>query len=270
MERSDASKTDTNPSITETDSDTDTQSGTESNTDTKSDTTTASKSPDTPTDTQPSDTATESTDTTSTDSELNGEQISDIEPPSDIDSIVKPSDDVIDVELLDEELTGDVHEEVLTMYEHFLASQLRVQQLQDEVEETREQLKNERQDFKSYKKQQEKQLEQQRQQYISDVFTDLVSVHQDLHRALNTDDDSADKYSEGMKMILRNFEEILNDYGVTVIQPSVGDELDTRQHEVVTSVPSDTVETDCIVEIDQLGYMFEGSVITESRVVISE
>lgn len=182
----------------------------------------------------------------------------------------------IDVQLLEEKLEGDVREEVHTVFETALKLSDRVTQLEgktasleSEIETVNSQLEKEREDFKSYKKQREEKFEEERRRYVKDVFTGVVSVHSELQRAVNAEHESVESIVEGIDLIRSELESELNENGVEILRPQEGELVDTEQHDVVTTVPSDEFAADEIVEVQTLGYMFEGELLSPAEVVIS-
>lgn len=187
----------------------------------------------------------------------------------DADVLQQSSIDV-DVGLLNEALTGDVRQEVFSLFAQSLRIENDRDELKERVETVTETLEQERADFESYKQQREKRLEQERKQYVEDVFTGVVSVHSDMVRGLNTDHESVADAKDGFEMTLHELETELENHGVTVIEPESGAEVDPELHDVVGEVPADDVESDSIVRVHTPGYVFEGDVISQAAVVISE
>jgi len=73
---------------------------------------------------------------------------------------------------------------------------------------------------------------------------------------------------EGVEMVIRQFNEILNKLGVVEIK-AVGEKFDPNMHNAVMHIEDDTVGENTIVEEFQKGYMFRDKVIRYSMVKVA-
>jgi molecular chaperone GrpE (heat shock protein) len=176
----------------------------------------------------------------------------------------------VDVGLLNEGLSGDVRQEVFSLFVQALQIENDRDELVDRVDAVTETLEQERADFESYKQQREERLEEERDQYVEDVFTGVTAVHSNMVRGLNADHDSVIDVKDGFEMTLHELETELENHGVTVIEPESGADVDPELHDVVGEVSAEDVGSDSIVRVHTPGYVFEGDVISQAAVVISE
>ena len=184
--------------------------------------------------------------------------------------------DDINVGLLEDELDGEIRQQVHAVFETALKLSEKVTQLEgeiasleSEIDTINSQMEKEREDFKSYKKQREEKFEQERRRYVEDVFTGVVGVHSELQRAVDAEHESVESVVEGVDLIRSELESELNENGVEVLRPQKGEPVDTERHDVVTTVPADEFAADEIVEVQTLGYVFEGELLSPAEVVIS-
>jgi molecular chaperone GrpE len=77
-----------------------------------------------------------------------------------------------------------------------------------------------------------------------------------------------EEISVGLKMLHKQLLEVLRGEGLEEI-PAVGELLDPRRHEVVSSTETDDVPENTIVEEVRRGYLLNGKVIRTSLVVVS-
>ena len=79
---------------------------------------------------------------------------------------------------------------------------------------------------------------------------------------------SPEEISVGLRMLLKQLLEVLNGEGLEEI-PAVGELLDPERHEVVSSIATNDVPENTIMEEVRTGYVLNGKVIRPSLVVVS-
>jgi molecular chaperone GrpE len=105
-----------------------------------------------------------------------------------------------------------------------------------------------------------------------DVIKSLLSVMDDLERALNavrtaTD---VDALRAGVEMIDGKFREVLRGKGVEEID-AMGKEFDVDLHEAIAKIPAPTPEAKGkIVDVVQKGYKLKDKVVRYAKVVVGE
>ena len=136
----------------------------------------------------------------------------------------------------------------------------------EEVEETRSRLKRTRADFQNYKKRTKKRQEQLRETATQDFVERVVTVRDNLVRALDQDEDA--DIRGGVDSTLDEFDRILADEGVSTIEPEAGEEVDPHRHEVMLRVDADQPEG-TVVDVYQPGYEMGERVIRAAQVTVS-
>lgn len=105
-----------------------------------------------------------------------------------------------------------------------------------------------------------------------DVLINILSVVDDLERALGVVDSAKDlnAVKEGMKLIYTKFSSYLTQQGLKEIE-ALGKELDTDQHEAITKIPVESKKKKGkVVDVVEKGYKLRDKVIRFSKVVIGE
>ena len=150
----------------------------------------------------------------------------------------------------------------------------RIAELEAELADTEERaddleskLKRKQADFQNYKKRAKKRQEEIKERATEDFLTRLVPVRDDLVRAL--DQDEGVDIRDGVESTLASFDRVLEEEGVTPIQPGAGDEVDPTRHQVMMRVESDQPEG-TVVDVYRPGYEMAGSVIQEAQVTVSD
>ncbi|WP_363464669.1 nucleotide exchange factor GrpE [Halogeometricum borinquense] len=176
------------------------------------------------------------------------------------------------------ETTGDVAARVAE-YDDELADEVaalerRVQKLEtklttkaEEADELTERLKRTQADFQNYKKRAKKRQDQIRETATEDFVERVVTVRDNLLRALDQDEDA--DIRPGIESTLEEFDRILADEDVSTIDPEPGEEVDPTRHEVMMRVESDQPEG-TVADVYQPGYEMAEKVIREAQITVSK
>jgi molecular chaperone GrpE len=138
---------------------------------------------------------------------------------------------------------------------------------EERADDLESKLKRKQADFQNYKKRAKKRQEEIKSRATEDFLTRLVPVRDDLVRAL--DQDEGVDIHDGVESTLASFDQVLEEEGVTPIQPDAGDEVDPTRHQVMMRVESDQPEG-TVVDVYRPGYEMAGSVIQEAQVTVSD
>lgn len=123
-------------------------------------------------------------------------------------------------------------------------------------------------DFINYKNRTEKEKSTSIKLANEDLIMKLLPVIDDLERAYNHFPESSE-YSEGIKIIINNFKEILKREGLEEIE-SNGNQFDHNFHQAILMEQNEDVKSGNIIETFQKGYILNGKVIRPSMVKVSE
>ena len=103
-----------------------------------------------------------------------------------------------------------------------------------------------------------------------DVMKEMVSVLDDMNRAVETNEKSEDLNSikEGVKLIANKFNAILSKKGLQEMEAK-GQEFDADLHEALTSIPAPSEELKGkVVDVIEKGYTLNGKVLRFAKVVV--
>ena len=105
----------------------------------------------------------------------------------------------------------------------------------------------------------------------SDVIKSMLSVLDDMYRAVAASEKSEDiaALREGEKLVLQKFEEALRQKNVTEIE-AVGKEFDPDFHEAVARFAAGEDNKGKVIDVVQRGYMLGEKVLRYAKVVVGE
>jgi len=126
-------------------------------------------------------------------------------------------------------------------------------------------------DFENYQKRVEREREELVKRGNEELILKLLSVVDDLERAVEASKSSSDKevLVIGVQMVLKQFQAALAEEGLSQIE-AVGKPLDPELHEAVATVETDQYPENIIVRVLRKGYSLNGKVIRPSMVEVAK
>lgn len=181
-------------------------------------------------------------------------------------------------EELEESTTDSTEEEVEseetleeTTKEENLPNDDELEELKGEVKRLNEALLRNRADLENFKRRTQEERIKERKYAHQDIFEDLLEVISVFDSAVNveTDDPKLKKFLIGFKMVNKNFNQVLEKYGVKRID-AINQKFDHHYHEAIGEVVNDELEPGTIVSVQLNGYCYKDRVLRPSRVVVSK
>jgi molecular chaperone GrpE len=140
----------------------------------------------------------------------------------------------------------------------------------EEIDDLTAKLKRKQADFQNFKKRMEKRRDQERERATEDLVERLLDVRDNLVRALDQDADADDgAIRDGVETTLSQFDRVLDDENVDIVEPEPGEEVDPHTHEVLMRVDSDQPEG-TIDEVHRPGYVMAEKVLQTAQVTVSD
>jgi molecular chaperone GrpE len=129
-------------------------------------------------------------------------------------------------------------------------------------------------DFENYRKRMASEVQAASARGKADLIREVVPVLDDLERAiqaagLDPEGDSEDGLSHGVLLVFRSLRNSLSRNGVEAVDPK-GEKFDPMQHEALSTVQAEGVESGNVVEVMQKGYRLGEQLIRPARVVVSK
>lgn len=124
-------------------------------------------------------------------------------------------------------------------------------------------------EFDNYRKRSERELASFRKYANQSLVKELLPQIDNLERALESTEDTADPLIEGLKMTLKGIEDALAKFGVSRVE-SVGQPFDPNVHEAITAQISAEVDDNTVLAEHQSGYMLHDRLIRPAMVVVSK
>lgn len=164
----------------------------------------------------------------------------------------------------DEELDENIVEENVEVMD----SDVDVQKLQEDLDNTTDRLKRLMAEFDNFKKRASKEREQLYNSLVADIMMAFLPVMDNLEKAINTNTGD-EGYKQGMELVAKQFKDVLKSFGLEEIKTE-GEIFNPILHEAVSSVKDDTKESQEIIEEFRKGYKMGDKVIRHAMVVVNQ
>ena len=187
-------------------------------------------------------------------------------PADSADSEATPEDDA-DLAAQAEEYDADLAAAVADLESRLADVESELEAKSERVEELEGALARSKADFKNYKKRAKRREEEIRERATEDFVGRIVSVRDNLVRALEQDEDA--DIRPGVESTVEEFDRILSEEDVSEIVPEPGADVNPTRHQVLMRVDAPQPEG-TVAEVYRPGYEMAGSVLREAQVTVSE
>jgi molecular chaperone GrpE len=148
------------------------------------------------------------------------------------------------------------------------ALQAQLAESQAKVQEYLDALQRERADFTNYRRRVELENSQLSRLISGTTIKKFLAAIDDLERAL-ANRPADDVWANGVELVYRKFQAILEAEGVTPIQ-ALGQPFDPNLHEAIMQEPSDVYSSGTVTAVLQQGYMHGDRVLRHALVKVAQ
>ena len=142
--------------------------------------------------------------------------------------------------------------------------------LEAEIDEQKERYVRLRADFDNFRKRTERERGEIERYALVEPVRELLPVVDNLERALTSaaQQGGGDDLKQGVEMVLRQLQEVLRRFGLTVV-PALGERFDPSLHEAVAHQSSNDVEAPTVVDEFQRGYRLNDRLLRPAMVRVA-
>lgn len=179
------------------------------------------------------------------------------------------------------EVDNQAQEEVLETAaenEEVLQEDVQVESAQDDnpelvaalakVEEYKEAALRSHADAQNVRRRAEQDVQKAHKFGLEKFAKDIITVADNLERALTAADSDQDAMREGVELTLKSLQETLTRFEVIALDPH-GEPFNPEFHQAMTMVPNPEMEPNTVMDVIQKGYTLHGRLIRPAMVVVS-
>ena len=146
----------------------------------------------------------------------------------------------------------------------------RVAELERELQEANDAVLRARAELDNFRKRTERTVQEERKYYPLPFVRDLVSVLDDLHRAIEMakQSDAGKPFAEGLKMVSDRFEEVLRTHHCLPIEAH-GKPFDPNVHEAIGEHPTEELPEGTVSHVARIGFTLHDRVVRPAQVLVS-
>ena len=126
-------------------------------------------------------------------------------------------------------------------------------------------------ELENFRKRMRREMDEQQRYAATPLVRELLSVVDDLERAIVAAEQSEDKAGllAGVKMVEDRLRLVLGQHGCQKIEAD-GATFDPAQHEAILHQPSDEHEPGAVMQVTQQGYQLHDRVIRPAQVIVAK
>ena len=179
--------------------------------------------------------------------------------------------DAVDVEQVDEAATEDVATADADSEADAVDQDAAPVDLEAELEAAKDAALRAQADAMNVQRRAEQEVEKARKFALERFCSDLLSVVDNLERALESsgDEQGSAALSEGVELTRKGFMDVLAKYGVETIDPQ-GEPFDPETAQAMSMVEQPDVEPNSVVAVMQRGYLLNGRLLRPAMVMVSK
>ena len=145
-----------------------------------------------------------------------------------------------------------------------------VEELEQSLADAKDQALRAAAEAQNVRRRAEQEAEKARKYALEKFIKELLPVVDSLEKALETmQEEASEVHREGVSMTLKMQLDVLNKFGVEVIEPR-GEPFDRQVHEAMTMVPNPELEPNTVMDVMQKGYLLNGRLVRPAMVVVSQ
>lgn len=128
-----------------------------------------------------------------------------------------------------------------------------------------------RADMDNYRRRAEQDVDNARKFGLERFAKELIAVIDSLEQGLSIAETAHDTaYKEGMQLTLKLLLDIFDKFGITRIEPKIGDAFDHNKNEAISMQATKEMEPNKIILVAQKGFILNDRVLRAARVVVSK
>lgn len=145
----------------------------------------------------------------------------------------------------------------------------KLEQAKDERDEFEEKFLRKAADYKNLRERKQDEIQKLKKYSGDDVLKSVLEILDNLDRTLDEIDFESDEVKEGVEMIQRQVEKLLNNQGVERMEAQ-GDVFEPKEHEAMMQKETEEYDQRRVLDVVRSGYHFHDRILRPARVVVGK
>ena len=143
--------------------------------------------------------------------------------------------------------------------------------LEEEIESLKDQVLRAKAEVQNVRRVAEQEVRKARLYGVESLAKNFLSVGDNLERGIESlnDDSKPEDLEEGLKLILKSYEDALETGGVISIDPK-GELVNPERHEALSVIENEDLEPNSIIEVIQRRYMIQDRVLRPAKDIVTK
>lgn len=126
-------------------------------------------------------------------------------------------------------------------------------------------------DLDTYRRRVMREKEDLKKYAVASLLESFLPVYDNLSLGMESAEQTSDPkiVVQGLQMVLNQFRNVLEEYGVSEIAPQKGDDYDHNAHEAMQTQPSDEVEEGKVLVLVRKGFKLNDRLVRAAAVIVS-
>lgn len=145
----------------------------------------------------------------------------------------------------------------------------------NEIEEMKDGFIRAKAEVENVRRRSQNEIVAARKYAIEGFAQELLSVVDSLDQASKVDlsassDEAVEKMREGLELTLKQFEKVMEKFGITVVEAGPGTKFDPELHQAISVIPTNEIAAEHIVTVMQKGYALKDRLLRPAMVTIAK
>lgn len=166
----------------------------------------------------------------------------------------------------------EIAPEILDQANEAVGNDAKIEELEAQLATMKDALLRSAADLENTRKRSEKELQDVGKYAISSFAKDMVNVLENLERTISAipDEEKESPLFKGVELTHKELENALERRDIKQVAPQKGERFDHNLHQAMSQVEDPSVESGCIVQVMQTGFVIHDRLLRPAMVVVSK
>lgn len=149
----------------------------------------------------------------------------------------------------------------------------KISELEDKIKSLEKLLSLQKSNDRSSKEDVNQQADEKSKIEVDKFISSLLSPLINLDQLININGDVSEEvknWLKGIKIVNKEFLKVLNKQGIEIIEPKIGDNFNSKEHEVIEYIESKEANINKIIDVASIGFKSKDKILIYSKVRVGK